>query len=113
MSDMAFAAVSKVYAGLSARRFDTDVREAAARGLTVTDPHFNSVLRYLRDPEMTPLLRHLVALSATPLKAVEDGLRGRCDRIQHLPVRPLVRPQVGEGRAGPAHQGRSAVVGGP
>lgn len=71
MSDMAFAAVSKVYAGLSARRFDTDVREAQAKGLTDSDPHFNSVLRYLRDPEMTPVLRKLVELSALPLKAVE------------------------------------------
>lgn len=72
MSDMAFSAVSKVYAGLSARRFDSDVREAAAKGLTDQDPHFNSVLRYLRSPEMTPVLRELVALSALPLKAVES-----------------------------------------
>ncbi len=71
MSDMAFAAVSKVYAGLSARRFDSDVRENTEKGLTAQDPHFNSVLRYLRSPEMTPLLRGLVELSALPLKAVE------------------------------------------
>jgi transposase len=71
MSDMAFEAVSKVYAGLSARRFDSDVRENAAKGLTAQDPHFNSVLRYLRSPEMTPVLRGLVELSALPLKAVE------------------------------------------
>lgn len=41
MGDMAFAAVSKVYSRLSARRFDTDDREA--KGLTADDPHFNSV----------------------------------------------------------------------
>jgi transposase len=72
VSDMAFAAVSKVYAGLSARRFDSDVREYAAKGHTAQDPHFNSVLRYLRSPEMTPVLRSLVELSALPLKAVES-----------------------------------------
>ena len=33
LSDMAFACVSRVYSGLSARRFDTDVREAKAKGL--------------------------------------------------------------------------------
>src|ERR1017187_6115250 len=33
---------------------------------------FNSVLRYLRDPEMTLVLRALVELSALPLKGVED-----------------------------------------
>jgi hypothetical protein len=53
-SDMAFAAVSRIYSGLSARRADSDVREAKDKGLTDCDPHFNSVLRYLRDPEMTP-----------------------------------------------------------
>lgn len=71
LSDMTFACVSRVYAGLSARRFDTDVRECKARGLTDSDPHFNSVLRYLRDPAMTPVLQSLVTLSALPLKAVE------------------------------------------
>jgi transposase len=71
LSDMAFAAVSRVYSGLSARRFDSDVREAKAKGLTDADPHFNSVLRYLRDPAMTPVLQSLVTLSALPLKAVE------------------------------------------
>jgi SWIM zinc finger len=70
-SDMAFAAVSKIYGGMSARRSDSDVREAASKGLTSQDPHFNSVLRYLRSPEMTPILRSLVELSALPLKAVE------------------------------------------
>jgi transposase len=71
MSEMAFAAVSKVYGGRSARRSDSDVREHSSKGLTTQDPHFNSVLRYLRDPEMTPILRSLVELSALPLKGVE------------------------------------------
>ena len=72
LSDMAYAAVAKVYSGLSARRFDTDVREAKDRGLTGTDPHFNSVLRYLRDPALTPALEGLVKLSALPLAGVEQ-----------------------------------------
>jgi hypothetical protein len=72
MSDMAFTAVAKIYAGLSARRFDSDVRDATAKGLTDQDPHFNSVLRYLRSPEMTPVLKGLVELSALPLKGVES-----------------------------------------
>lgn len=72
ISDMAFEAVAKVYSGLSARRFDSDVRENAAKGHTAQDPHFNSVLRYLRDPAMTPVLKSLVELSALPLKGVES-----------------------------------------
>ncbi len=71
MSDMTFAAVSKVYGGMSARRSDSDVRDHADKGLTTQDPHFNSVLRYLRSPEMTPILKELVTLSALPLKGVE------------------------------------------
>jgi transposase len=76
-SDMAFEAVARVYSGLSARRFDSDAREAHTKGLTDVDPHFNSVLRYLRDPEMTPILKGLVELSALPLKAVETDFA--CD----------------------------------
>ncbi|HXY42676.1 MAG TPA: transposase [Acidimicrobiales bacterium] len=72
MSDMAFEAISRVYSGLSARRFDSDVREAHDKGLTDSDPHFNSVLRYLRSPEMTPILKELVTLSALPLKEIEQ-----------------------------------------
>jgi SWIM zinc finger len=71
MSDMAFTAISRVYSGLSARRYDAEVREACAKGLTDEDPHFNSVLRYLRSEEMTPVLRALVDLTALPLKGVE------------------------------------------
>ncbi len=71
ISDMAYAAVAKVYTGLSARRFDSDVREAKDRGLTDSDPHYNSVLRYLRDPNMTAALEQLVTLSALPLVGVE------------------------------------------
>lgn len=70
MSDMIFAAVHRVYEGRSARRFDTDVREDMEHGLTDCDPHFNTVLRYLRSPEMTPALRHLVEVSALPLSTL-------------------------------------------
>jgi hypothetical protein len=73
MSDMAFTAIAKVYSGLSARRFDSDVREAKARGLTDVDPSFATVLRYLRDPALTPELERLVTLSALPLSGVEDS----------------------------------------
>lgn len=72
LSDMAFTVVSKVYSGLSARRFDGEVREAKALGVTETGPAFATVLRYLRDPELTPVLTRLVTLSALPLASVEQ-----------------------------------------
>jgi len=71
MSDMTYSTIAKVYSGMSARRFDSDVREASDRGLTEVDPHFNTVLRYLRNPEMTPHLERLVTLSALPMLGVE------------------------------------------
>ena len=40
--------------------------------MTETDPAFNTVLRRLRDPELTPYLEELVRLSAKPLAAVEE-----------------------------------------
>jgi len=71
LSDMAFAVVSKVYARFSARRFASDLRTAEAAGLVDKAPSFNSVLRYMRSPEVTPVLSRLVEVSSLPLKAVE------------------------------------------
>jgi hypothetical protein len=73
MSDMAFTAISKVYSGLSARRFDSQVRDAKAEGLTADDPCFSSVLGYLRKPELTPVLKSLVTASALPLRGIEEN----------------------------------------
>ena len=72
VSDMAFLCVSKVYSGFSGRRFNSEVQDAVEDGLTDVDPHFNTVLRYLRDPAMTPVLAGLVRLSALPLSGVEQ-----------------------------------------
>lgn len=71
MSDMAFAATFKVYSRFSSRRFTSDLRDAEARGLVLSHPHFNSVTRYMASPELTPVLQHLITTSALPLKAVE------------------------------------------
>ena len=95
MSDMVFARVSRGLRGLSARRFDSDVRENKANGLTDFDPHFNTVLRYLRSPEMTPVLRHLVEASALPLKGVEATSRWTPPDSPPADL-SLVRPQMGQ-----------------
>lgn len=71
LSDMVFATTYKVYSRFSSRRFMTDLREARERGLVTSAPHFNSVCNYMRNPDMTPVLRGLVTASALPLKAVE------------------------------------------
>lgn len=49
----------------------SDVREAHERGYIAKVPHFNSVLNYLDDASVTPILRDLIVQSSLPLKAVE------------------------------------------
>ena len=71
LRDMVFAAALKVYVGFSSRRFTTDLRDAHAARLIKSTPHFNSVSRYLSDPQLTDVLKELVTVSSLPLKAVE------------------------------------------
>ena len=68
---MLFASAYKVYTGFSSRRFTSDLRDAKTDGLVASTPHFNSVTNYLANPDMTPILKHLVTVSSLPLKAVE------------------------------------------
>ena len=62
----------KVYVGFSGRRASTDIRECADAGHMRTAPHYNSVLRYLEKPSLTPLLRTLIEDSAAPLATIEE-----------------------------------------
>ena len=71
LADMLFASAYKVYTGFSSRRFTGDLRDAKTDGLVASTPHFNSVTNYLANPDMTPILKHLVTVSSLPLKAVE------------------------------------------
>jgi transposase len=77
MSDAIFAAVFKVYCGMSARRFMSDLREAHERGYISKIPCHNSVLNVFESPEVFPILRALVEKSATPLKSLESNFA--CD----------------------------------
>lgn len=71
-SDMAFATVFKTYSRFSSRRFASDLRAAADEGLIDKVPAFNSVLRYGRDPALTPILSGLVQVSAMPMGVCES-----------------------------------------
>ena len=71
LADMLFATTYKVYSGFSARRFSTDVRDAKSNGFIDAAPHFNSVNRYIADPDLSPILTDLIERSALPLMAVE------------------------------------------
>ena len=71
LADMVFACTAKVYSGFSARRFSSDVQDAHSKGFIDSKPHFNSVNRYIADPNLTPLFVSLIEQSATPLRPIE------------------------------------------
>lgn len=71
LREMAFACVCKVYEGLSARRLSSDLELAKRRGYLTETPHFNTVLKFLNNPELTPILYRLIELSALPLRDFE------------------------------------------
>ena len=52
LSDMLLGAAYKVYVGFSARRFTCDLKAAYASGLISNTPRFNSVDRYIANPEL-------------------------------------------------------------
>jgi hypothetical protein len=71
LSDAVFSACFKVYSTMSARQFMSDLRDAQVKGYLHTVPHFNSILNYLDNPILTPILRALITESSLPLKVVE------------------------------------------
>jgi transposase len=71
IADRAFSVVFKVYCTLSNRRTVCDMVDARDRGHLSRVLHHSKVSHFLCDPDMTPVLRDLVARSALPLRAVE------------------------------------------
>src|SRR5262249_6734009 len=73
LADMVFSAAFKVYVGFSARRFNCDLQDAHGRGYLSESVHCHAVNHYLANPELTPVLRQLIARSALPLRTVETA----------------------------------------
>jgi transposase len=73
MSDAVFCAVFKVYCTFSARRFTSDLCDAQGKGYIDRVPHFNSVLNYLEDASLFPILTSMIERAAAPLAAVEEN----------------------------------------
>lgn len=71
LADRVFAIAFKVYSTVSSRRFSCDLKAAHERGHLADLPHYNSIIRFLEDEELTPILRALIAESASPLRSVE------------------------------------------
>lgn len=73
VSDAIFSACFKVYSGMSSRRFQSDLRDAKAKGFVSKAWHFNAVLGVIEDETITPLLHQLIAATAAPLGVVESA----------------------------------------
>jgi transposase len=71
LREQVFCSVQKVYSQLSSRRAHSLYKNAQERQQIEKAPHFNAVNKVLNRPELTPILHQLVAVSASPLKAVE------------------------------------------
>ncbi len=71
LPEMVFSVVFKVYTLLSTRRFMTDLSEAHAKGYLSTIPHYNSLLNYFDQADLSSLLGDLIEESSLCLKSVE------------------------------------------
>ena len=72
LADNVFGAALKVYGTKSMRRSMTDIRNAEESGLLETAQSRASVLRCIENPDLTPLLKNLIEMSALPLTAIEQ-----------------------------------------
>jgi transposase len=73
LGEMIFSCCLKTYLDFSSRRSESDIQLAMQLGYIDHTPHFNTVLKYLRKPEMKKILMKLIEVSALPLKEVESN----------------------------------------
>ena len=71
LRDALFTCVFKVYSTFSARRFASDMREAFRRGHLTEELSCDIAWKYLRKPEVTPILHDLIVRSSLPLRSVD------------------------------------------
>ncbi len=68
---MAFSCVMKVYGTMSGRRSSSDIKRCVAEKLVVRAPHYNTMSKYLRNEEMTPILQEMLLETSLPLADLE------------------------------------------
>jgi transposase len=70
-ADGIFAACYKVYSGFSTRRFMTDLRSAKEDGFIRSEICYNSVINFLENPDLTPILKTMIVEASRPLACVD------------------------------------------
>lgn len=73
LGEMIFSCCLKTYLDFSRRRSESDIQLTTHLGYIDHSPHFNTVLKYIRKPEMKKVLMKLIEISALPLKEVESN----------------------------------------
>lgn len=71
LREQLFCSTQKVYSQLSSRRAKSLYNNSKEKGLLDKSPHANAVNKFFNRQDLTPVLKQLIALSASPLKAVE------------------------------------------
>jgi transposase len=71
LGEAIFTCLFKVYSTFSARRFQSDLREAHRRGHVQSEPCVDIAWKYLRKEAVTPILHDLIVRSSLPLRSVE------------------------------------------
>ena len=71
IADMIFGSALKVYSTFSLRRFMSDMQIAKHMKLIDKVPCYASIGHFFQKEELTPILKKLIAVSSTPLRAVE------------------------------------------
>jgi len=72
LGEMIFACCVKTYLNFSSRRTESDLKMAEQLEYLGHTPHFNTILKYLNKPGLTPILKQLIEFSAMPVKQLEE-----------------------------------------
>jgi transposase len=75
-ADGIFAACYKVYSGFSTRRFMSDLRTAKEDGFIRSEICYNSIINFLENPALTPILKAMILEASRPLASVEVDFAG-------------------------------------
>jgi len=72
LADAIYAVVSKVYSTHSGRRFVNDLNEAKEKGFIDELPHYNTIFKFIENPELYPILMAMIERASLPLKDIES-----------------------------------------
>jgi transposase len=72
LSDMVFLSALKVFSTFSLRRFLADAEIAKERGYIEKVPAYASIGHYIENPDVTPVIKELIALTSLALASVEN-----------------------------------------